>query len=213
MNRAILKRITHDRTGIAAVEFAVIAPVFLLILMGGMDIGHTLYTTAVLQGAVQKAARSSALENGGTVAGQNEADAKIREAVLNLNNQANVTITRRFYKTFSTAALARREDWTDSDGNNTCNNNEPFVDANRNGTWDIDGADAGQGGARDVTIYTVTMTYPRLFPTIAMLGYFLPKNQAANFSPVVTLKAQTVLANQPFSDQSQYGAALTGHCL
>ena len=40
-------RLQMDCTGVAAVEFAVVAPVFLVLLMGSLDAGHTLYTRSV----------------------------------------------------------------------------------------------------------------------------------------------------------------------
>jgi Flp pilus assembly protein TadG len=199
LSRHALKR---DKRGIAAVEFAVIAPVFLMILMGGMDFGHTLYVQAVVQGVVQKAARDSALENGGLTAEQDRVDAKVRSSIADINHDANVQITRRFYRTFSTAAAAQAETWTDSNANGRCDNGEIYSDANLNNTWDPDGADGGQGNARDVTIYKVTMTYPRLFPTNTLIGF--PAN--------VTVTAQQVLANQPFNDQQSYGAPVARNC-
>jgi Flp pilus assembly protein TadG len=209
MRPVTLSRIRDDQSGIAAVEFAVIAPVFLLLMMGGMDIGHTLYTQAILQGVVQKAARDASLEDGSSAAERNRIDAKVRSSVADINNTANVAISRRYYRSFSNAAVAQAESWTDTNTNGRCDNNEPYVDANRNMVWDADGADEGQGGARDVTVYKVTMTYPRFFPTIAMIGYFIP---SSSFSPNVSLTAQTVLANQPYSDQQTYGAPVTRNC-
>ena len=66
----------------------------------------------------------------------------------------------------------------------------------------MDGGDAGQGGAKDITVYSVTVSYPRMFPISTLFGG----------SPNVNMTASTVLANQPYSEQSTYGAALTGNC-
>lgn len=199
---ARLRGLLGDARGTYVVEFAVGTPVFLIMTMGALDLGHTLYTRSVLQGTVQKAARDSALETGSLTTNQATIDAKVTSAVHDLNSSATVTVSRRFYKTFSKAQAAQHEDFTDSNGNGQCDNSEPYVDANRNGTYDADGGDAGQGGAKDITVYSVTMTYPRMFPTSTLIG--LPAN--------VTLTATTVLGNQPYADQSSYGAALTGNC-
>ena len=48
-----IRTLAKDSEGIAAVEFALIAPVFMTILLGTMDLGHTLYVQALLQGSVQ----------------------------------------------------------------------------------------------------------------------------------------------------------------
>src|SRR3546814_3699813 len=58
------KRGFDDASGNTIVEFAFVGPVLVLLLMGTLDVGHTLYMQAVLQGVMQKAARDSALESG-----------------------------------------------------------------------------------------------------------------------------------------------------
>jgi Flp pilus assembly pilin Flp len=195
-------RLTKDKKGIAAVEFAVIAPVFLVVLMGGMDFGHTLYVQAVLQGAIQKAARDNTLDTSTSAAAITAIDTEVRGAVSNINKDANLQITRRFYRTFSQASAKIPEVWTDTNTNGVCDLGEPYVDANNNGFWDADGGDEGQGGARDVTIYKATMTYPRLFPTNTLIGF--PAN--------VTITAQTVLSNQPYGEQGVYAAPANRNC-
>ena len=40
------------------------------------------------------------------------------------------------------------EEFTDTNGNGTCDDGEPFEDVNDNGTWDADGGDVGQPGRR-----------------------------------------------------------------
>jgi Flp pilus assembly protein TadG len=53
-----------DELGATISEFAVVAPVFLLMMMGTFDAAHTMYVRAVMQGAVYKAARETALKAG-----------------------------------------------------------------------------------------------------------------------------------------------------
>jgi Flp pilus assembly protein TadG len=226
-------RLLAEKRGGTALEFAFIAPVFLTILMGGMDFGHTLYVQTVIQGVVQKAARNSALENGAQATGpgsQAQIDSRVRGSIAEINNQANVQITRRFYRTFSTAAAAQAETFTDNNANGTCDNNEPYTDANRNNSWDSDGADAGQGGARDVTVYKVVTTYPSMFPTRHLINFvsqlFVAPdkqfvkgahnvNDASLVTPLgtTTITAQTVLGNQPYGDQGTYAAPVTRNCI
>jgi Flp pilus assembly protein TadG len=54
------KRAAADR-GTAAVEFAVVAPVFVLMLFGTFEFGRALWTRASLQYAVQQAARCASV--------------------------------------------------------------------------------------------------------------------------------------------------------
>ena len=192
----------RDTRGATIIEFAIVAPVMSLMLLGAFDTAHSLYMRAALQGIVQKTARDSALESGVDPVQQAALDLEVKNAVLAVANTATITITRRYYRTFSTAAAAQAEPWTDTNHNGKCDNNEPFQDNNNNGVWDADGGDQGQGGAKDRTLYTVSMTYPRFFPLYRLIGG----------SNVTKISAATVLENQPYSDQGSYGTATVGHC-
>lgn len=202
MKKQFLYRLAKDPTGVSITEFGLIAPVVCTLLLGSMDAGHTLYMRTVLDGAIQDIARDSALEDGGILAKQEAINERIATQIKRLNKDAEVTIKRRYYRNFTNAYNADEEEYTDSNNDGECNNGEPYIDANGNDTWDSDGGDAGQGGAKDVSIVTVTVKYPRLFPMASLAG--LPEN--------VTVAANTVLANQPYGDQAQYGQAQTRNC-
>lgn len=191
-----------DRRGITIVEFAMVAPVMCLLLLGAFDIAHTLYMNAALQGAIQQAARSSGLEAGADPVMQHKLDDDIKAVVKKLAGNADIDIYRRFYRTFEDAAAAKAEDWTDLNANEVCDNGEPFDDANLNGVWDEDGADEGQGGARDATVYTVEVSYPRMFPIDRFIGG----------SDRTSMSAVTVLRNQPYGDQGSYAASQKRNC-
>tara|TARA_R110000782_G_scaffold78276_2_gene154880 strand:- start:25904 stop:26530 length:627 start_codon:yes stop_codon:yes gene_type:complete len=199
----LLRRAKDDARGATLVEFGFVAPIFCLLLVGVMDVGHTLYMRAVLQGVVQKAARDSGLENGSESTRQAEIDARIHDSVVKLHNGANVDITRRYYRTFEKASAATAESFTDTNANGTCDNGEPYQDDNNNNVWDSDGGDAGQGAAKDVVVYTADVSYPRIIP----LQNFIP-----SYPDIVHVKAVTVMANQPFGEQSQYAAPTVRNC-
>ena len=194
--------VMEDQSGISVTEFGLISPALVVMLLGTMDAGHTLYMRTVVDGAIQEVARDSSLEDGAILAKQEAIDQRIRHQIRKLNNHANVNIRRRYYRNFTKANNGEAEDWTDTNGNGTCDNNEPFIDANLNDVWDADGGDTGQGGAKDVAIVTVTVTYDRLFPMANLIG--LPEQ--------VTVAANTVLANQPYAEQGTYAAAQTRNC-
>jgi Flp pilus assembly protein TadG len=192
----------RDQHGAAAVEFAIVAPVLCIMLLGALDIAHTLYMHTVLQGVIQKVGRDSTLESGADAQRQQVLDDRVRAQVHAIANNGDITITRRFYRTFTDAAQARAEVWTDTNNNGGCDDGEPYEDANLNGNWDADGGNAGQGGAKDATLYTVTVSYPRFFPIWRFIGG----------SDTTRLTAQTVLRNQPYSDQGSYGAKVVRNC-
>lgn len=202
MNLNIFHKLDADESGISVTEFGLISPAIIVMLLGTMDAGHTLYMRTVVDGTIQDVARDSALEDGQILAKQEAVDQRIRRQIQKLNKNANVGITRRYYRNFTQASEAEAEEFTDTNSNSTCDNGEPFIDANLNDSWDADGADEGQGQAKDVAIVTVTVTYDRLLPMANLIG--LPEQ--------VTIGANTVLANQPWAEQQQYGAAQTRNC-
>ena len=186
----------RDSEGMAIVEFAIVAPVFLIMLMGVFDVGHTLYTTSIVQGTMQKAGRDFTLENAGSRTG--EIDAFVRARVEQIAPTAEVTFERKSYLDFGD--VGRPEHWDDINNDGECNNNEPFEDSNGNGQWDPDRGAEGRGGARDAVLYTASVTYPRLFPMAGLIG--LNEN--------IQLEASTVLRNQPFDLQDR--TVETGNC-
>lgn len=197
-----LARLARDRRGATIVEFAMVAPAMCLFLVGAFDISHTLYAQAVLQGAVQKAARDATLEEGSTADQQKLLDDRVRAQAGRLANTAEITFTRRFYRSFSEVAAARAEAFTDTNSNGICDAGEPYQDDNNNGHWDADGGNAGQGGAKDAVLYTAKMTYPHLLPIYRFIGG----------SDTVTIVASTVLKNQPYADQGNYEPPTVRNC-
>jgi Flp pilus assembly pilin Flp len=190
-----------DARGATIVEFGIIAPVLCLLLMGAFDVAHTLYMQTVLQGIVQKAARDSTLESSDDTV-LPDIDATVTAEVKALNNRVTPAFSRRYYRTFADASAAKAEPWTDTDKDGTCDHGEPYEDDNNNGMWDKDGGNGGQGGAKDRTVYTVTLNYPHLFPIYGFIG----------LSNYVTLSATTILENQPYSEQGVYTTPKVLNC-
>lgn len=194
--------LASDQKGVTLVEFAIVAPVLCVMLLGSFDMAHTLYTRSVLQGTLQKAARDASLEAGTDAEVRAVIDQKVRDQVTPLVGSAEIEFNRRFYRTFTEAADARAENWTDTNANGTCDDGEPFDDDNQNNVWDSDGGNDGQGGAKDATLYTVRVTYPRFFPIHSFIGG----------SDTTQLSASTVLRNQPYGDQGSYEAPQVRNC-
>ena len=192
-----------NEDGVSILEFALIAPVVMAMMLGTLDIGHSLFVRATLDGAVQDAARSSSLEGATSLTQQDLIDERVASTIRELAPDATVKVSRRYYKTFSTAALAQAEQVIEqSPGNLKCDRGESFMDANGNGVWDADGGSDGQGGAKDIVIITFRVSYPRIFPLAAMLGW------SAN----VEMQSDSILANQPYGDQTAYGKPVQVNC-
>jgi len=193
---ALVSRLARDARGVTAVEFAAIAPALMMTLLGLMDLSYNLYASTLIEGAMQKAGRDSTIEG---AEGKGLAiDDKVREVVHEIVPGADIDFSRRAYIDY--ADVGKPEDFTDSNDDGTCNEGEPFEDVNKNGTWDQDRGSANMGGARDAVLYSVTVSYPRAFPVMKLLG----------FSNTVTARARTVLRNQPYGAQNK--ASPVGNC-
>lgn len=192
-----LRSLRRDSTGATLVEFAFVAPVLVLMLMGLFEFGFQVYARSVLQGAVQEAARDATLE-GGEI-NVSALDTSVREQIQNVIPSAVVTFERTNYSNFSD--VRQPEEFTDNNGDGDCNNNEPFEDLNDNGTWDEDRGQDGLGGARDAVLYEATARFDRVFPLHQMMGW----------DKQVSIDASTVLRNQPFETQ-EVRTPVVGNC-
>nr|WP_315459286.1 pilus assembly protein [uncultured Sphingorhabdus sp.] len=201
---SLVKRLKNNQDGASIMEFGLIAPVVMVMMLGTMDIGHSYFVRATLDGAMQNAARSSSLEGSATLTAQELVDLRVEESILALAPNATITSTRRYYKTFSEAALARAETVIEppAGADLKCDPGESFMDANDNGVWDADGGTDGQGGAKDIVIIKFKVSYPRLFPMAKLLG--LPAN--------VELESNSILANQPYGEQTSFGPPVQTNC-
>ena len=183
-------RIVGDQRGTTIIEFAVVAPVLLMIIIGGMEIGHLGYVKGITRAALQVAARDSGLESNSS--SQNAVDAALRDRIKTVIPNASISIQRRSYTDFTDVNTP--EDFNDSNGNGLYDPNECFTDMNGNARWDADrGRTNSQGGADDVVLYTVSVSYNKIFPLWKLIGQ--PSTNV--------ISAETTLRNQPFGVQSQ----------
>lgn len=184
---SLFRRLRRNERGIAITEFALTAPLFLLVLMGIFDYCWQMYAQQVLQGAVAKAGRDATLESYTNVSSQTALDGMVRTQVQKVFKNAQVTFRRRAFDDYSKIKPTR------------------WVDLNMNGIQDLppddcweDGGKEGNGGADDIVLYTVSMRFNRVLPVWTMLGQ----------SQSTTLTSTTVLRNQPFANGSEIAAEI-----
>lgn len=187
--RALLR----DARGTALLEFAFVAPAFLVLLMAGLDQGYRVYLNSVLAGSVESVARKSAV--GGMSEGQVDSEIKDRvKDILPASAQSDpnaITITKKSFDNFS--SIGNPEKITsDTAPLGSYNAGDCYEDANRNGVYDASGGSTGIGGAEDVIYYQVSVTFPRLFPMASLLGW----------NPNQTASVQTIVRNQPYGAQA-----------
>jgi Flp pilus assembly pilin Flp len=192
VRRAFVRHLIADRSGATLVEFAFVAPILIMMIMGIFDMAHTQYTSALLNGAMQKAGRDMTLENAGSQQANN--DERVRQQVLTvLPAGAEVEFKRLSHFDFSDIGEPEEVIEPAPTANRRCDPGETYIDDNDNGRWDPDRGQVGNGGARDAVLFTAEVSYDRLFPMDQLIG--LPGR--------VQLRATTVLRNQPFDEQDR----------
>ncbi len=192
-----VNRLDRNQDGAALTEFALVAPVLILMIMGIFDMAHSGYTNSLMNGAMQKAARDLTLETG--VVNQTDIDDAV---VAQIRNVVPGTATVELVKLshFEFEDIGQPEEFTDTNANGQCDSGEPYIDYNNNGQWDTNRGSEGIGGAKDAVLYTVNVSYDRLLPMAYLAG----------LSETINLSASTVLRNQPYAEQVV--SVSTGNC-
>ncbi len=182
------RRFLADREGATAVEFALVAPVFFLLIIGMIELSLLMMADAILQSAVGDAARTGI--TGSSPAGSSRTDA-IQAAIAGLTggilDPDRIELDVLVYPSFD--SIGKPEPFTDQNGNGTYDAGEPFTDTNGNGHWDADMGAAGLGGPGDIVLYRARYDWRLITPFIR--GLVLPDG-------VVHLEATTAVRNEPF---------------
>lgn len=183
----LLRRLRRDKSGVTILEFAMVAPVMLLLLLGLFDLGYRSYAMSVLQGSLHDAARMA------TVGGysMDQIDARVKTRLSNFATRSTVTTAAASYYEFSGVSQPEKI-VGDTVPLNAYNPGDCFEDVNGNNAYDTDRGRSGTGNADDIVRYSVTISFPRVFPLGILLGW--PSTQ--------TLTSNTVLRNQPYAGRN-----------
>ena len=188
--RPRLRHLAKDTRGATIIEFAIVVPVMLLLIMGLGDLAYQAYMQAVLTGAVQKAGRDGTIQNNASTTAGTTLDQRVMSQIASVAKTATGTSSRKSFGQFGYIAA---EPFQDNNNNGVYDAaTECFTDVNGNGTRDLDPGIAGQGGANDVVVYTMTVQFNRLFPLARLIGW----------SQRATISATTILKNQPYATQA-----------
>lgn len=188
----------RDDKGATIVEFAMVAPALILILIAGFDFGHRSYVTAVLQGALTDSARAASVQspvisgNGDTLEERVE-DAIIRQVSPIATPGFTLNVTQSNFFDFSGIGNPERI-VQDQDGDGTFDEEDGdcYSDLNENGEFDLDTGREGRGGSNDVVFYEATLTMDAIVPLANFLG--------GDSSYVMV--AETAIRNQPWGTQA-----------
>jgi Flp pilus assembly protein TadG len=181
------RRIAADVAGATIVEFALIVPLLIGLLMMILEVGYQNYVEAMVQGALAKASRLTTVGN--TTAAN--VSATIKAEVRAVVPAEYVTVSTRRYYNFSNVGKPEKIT-SDTDPRGTFNLGDCFEDANNNGIYDATPGDDGVGSADDVIFYTATVRYPNLTPVGPLMGWTRTR----------TVTETTLVRNQPFTSRA-----------
>ena len=153
--------VTRNEGGSPAVEFALAAPVLLLLTAAIIEFGMIMFVTVLMEGGLREASRYG-------ITGQTPEDgdraAHILEVVadrtLGLVDVTKATVKITAYPTFDD--VGRGEDFVDGNSNGTYDNGETFKDCNDNGKRDNDRGKSDAGASGDVVVYQIDYDWPLL---------------------------------------------------
>lgn len=182
------RSLLRDASGATAVEFAIVAPVLFLLMMGILEFGIIFAADIVLKNATSDAARTG--RTGFVADGSNQEDTIlrfVREQAGIFMNPDDIAVESAAYAGFD--QLRKPEPFVDADKDGVRDDGENFTDVNGNGKWDADQGRAGYGGANEVVIYTVSYPWHVVTPLISNL---------VGHDGVITLAATAVVQNEPY---------------
>lgn len=189
LSRLSLRGLLRREDGVTTLEFSLVAPTLMLLIMGTVEIGLAMYAQHVMEGATFAASRLG--KTGYTEEGRSQEEL-IREILERragmLLDMDRVQLTSKAYQQFD--QIGQPEPFIDANGNGERDVGENYTDVNGNGQYDSDMGADGYGNAEEVVVYTVTYPWPVFTPII---GHFI-----ANQDGHVNLTARTVVRNEPY---------------
>ena len=150
----IVGRFLRDQRGGSVVEFAIMAPLTIMMLIGIVELGMVFLVSGSLENAVLASSRFGI--TGNAVAGTTREEV-IRDVIARntygLVPMDEVTIDTIVYDNFSD--IGQPEPFADANANGVFDSGESFTDVNGNGQFDTDVGQVGLGGPGDIVLYRI----------------------------------------------------------
>lgn len=183
-----LKRLGRGEDGIAALEFAFIAPVLLLLVMGTIELGLILTAQMMMESATYTASRLGKTGQGvrdSTQAARIKAEiARVGGVIM---DPKKIIVTSTFYKEFD--QVEKPEPFNDANKNGKRDSGESFTDWNGNAKWDAMSGDAGYGDEQQVAVYTSSYSWTLFTPIVSSV---------IGTNGKVNITARTIVRNEPY---------------
>jgi len=180
----------RDRRGVSAVEFAIMAPVLILTIVGIMEVSLVLGVSSLLEGGLRDAARFGI--TGYVPAGTTREEhikSIVGNATIGLVDMDEATIDTLVYPSFGD--IGQPEPWDDQNSNGVYDLGEPF---NENGQWDPDMGAAGLGGPGEIVLYKIKYDLALMTP---LLGGIMGGSDGK-----ISLRASIAVRNEPYPESA-----------
>lgn len=200
----LLIKLIRENRGVVAVEYALVLPAFLSLMLGSLEIGRVLMVYSALEGAVTESTRIAM--TGSVPDGYASVEEYIREFVEdsleNVGVDAGVNISMDVYESFS--AIGAEEPYTDIEGNLVCDNGDPYTDVNDNGSWDTDMGASGTGGQENIMLMRIGVELPYIIHGVI---------EAFSNDTHINLSTSTAIRNEPYGGVSWTPSDTVRNCL
>lgn len=184
----LLARFRRAKEGVTAIEFAFIAPVLLLMVMGAVEVSLIMLAQNIMENATFNASRLGKTGYVGTDKTQMETILEaLNDTAGSLLDTSQITITSVAYPQFGD--IGQSEPFTDVNGNGIRDPGENYTDSNGNGVYDEDMGATGPGAAGEIVVYTVSYPWPMFTPIVS--NFF-------SSDGIVNISARSVVKNEPY---------------
>jgi len=159
--------ITRNGDGVSVIEFAIIAPVLFLFLIGFIEFAMIAFTNSVLEGATSIGSRIGRTGYNGGMAREDYIRNEIQRLSGGYLDISRLEINILAYDTFD--HVGDEEDYVDANGNGMRDPGESYTDTNGNGQWDADRGIAGPGDRNAVVLYKVSYPWEIFTPVMSSI--------------------------------------------
>lgn len=186
--RSRVRRLAADERAATLVEFAILLPVLVALLVGVFEFALFFTARMAIESAVAEAARLGITGRTlGTASREEAIKAVLAARAGTFVDPARLEFETLVYPDFS--SIGQPEPWDDRNGNGVRDPGESYRDVNGNGQWDADMGRPGAGGPDEVVLYRARYRWRFVTP---LVGAFFPPEGA------ITIAAATAVRNEPF---------------
>lgn len=185
----------RQESGAAALEFAMVVPVLILVMFGIIEFSLIMFTRATMEGATSVSSRlgkTGYSEEG--ISREQMLTNLLVEKTNGILDPEKIEIITLVYKSFGD--IGRPEPLTvDTNGNGEYDaaDGDAYQDINGNGAWDPDLGEAGLGKAGDIVVYNVRYPWHVMTPVMSsILG-----DADGNYP----LDVSVVVRNEPYGEK------------